>query len=98
MSNPIIGIDKPKHKRKDTPEEWTSPVVDVPHDGEIVVIACITEGGQKLQTAIYQQVEDDKGQVREMWHCGEPFSRLMYWLRMPEVPAESIVSLKGFKL
>ena len=89
----IIGVKKTAAKGERN--EWISPLVDNPDNGEIVVIACNVDEGQILQTAIYEQKPDDKGNIRELWHCGQPFTRIRYWLRLPAVPADSIISLKG---
>ena len=68
---------------------WLDPNLLVPLAGEIVAIACDvvvpnTEGRtvQIIQTAVYNQREDGV----EEWLCGQPFVKLLYWLRLPQVP------------
>jgi hypothetical protein len=84
------------HKINDsTPDGvWVSPIFDTPNHNEIVVIACDVEipGKKKhakiLQTAVYQQLKDNK----EVWHCGQPFVLIRWWMRLKEVPQELITS------
>ena len=55
---------------------FVSPKLAVPHNKEIVVIACILEGGEQIiQTAVYEQQENGA----EAWYCGKPFTTLLYW-------------------
>ena len=71
--------------------EWTSPAHDTPNNGEIVIIDCIVEGGRIVQSAVYQRTPENV----EAWHCGQPFMRLLHWLRLPPLVNVETTSLKG---
>ncbi len=75
--------------------KWFHALNASPDTGEIVVIACDVDAGegkiaQILQTAIYELREDKT----EAWHCGQPFTLLRYWLRLPPVPVDTIIPVK----
>ena len=77
--------------------QWTSPIFDVPDQGEVVVILCDVKipGKRKparmKQTAIYEQNKDG----REAWHCLQPFALLRWWLRLPAEPTDQIIPMSG---
>lgn len=99
MKKPSKLIDIPANDEAPALDRvWFRPQTMTPENGEIVVIACNVDSGdgilaQVLQTAIYQQigVAGEADGVQELWHCGQPFKELIYWLRLPEVPKETIL-------
>lgn len=89
---------KNKVKTELTPDDakkWFHPLLVGPNNGEIVIIACHVDTGegkvaQIIQSAVYEQKLDGA----EVWHCGQPFVKLLWWLRLPPIPKDMIMPVR----